>query len=160
LNSVVTTFTSQPENIPSLLAKRLANHYKFIVAFHGTRWTSATDFIEQGIKLADIDALNLQAEILFGKSDELQKAITELLFCKQYDHGKVFLALTKKAANISRRLRFAFGKIDVLKVRGKPLTVECLIPTNILDSESAFWSGRSFAMLEDYFARLLRPEPR
>lgn len=172
LNSVVATFTKQPENVPAILAQRLADYYKFIIAFHGTRSNSAADFIEQGIRRADIDVLNLQAEEIFGKSDGLQNAISELHFCKSHDHGKVFLSLTKNAclkdhphymqhgsehlAGIAIRL----GQITKLEARGKPLIVECLIPTNILESESAFWNGRSYAMLGDFFARLLHPERR
>ncbi len=172
LNSVVAAFTKQPENVPAILAQRLADYYKFIIAFHGTRSNSPTSFIEHGIRLADIDALNLQAEEIFGKGDGLRNAISELHFCKSHDHGKIFLSLTKDAclkdhphymqhgsehlAGIAIRL----GQIAKLKARGKPLIVECLIPTSILESESAFWRGRSYAMLEDFFTRLLHSERR
>lgn len=173
LDSIVATVTNQPsEHIPALLAKRLSDYYEFIIAFHGTRSDSAVDFLDRGIRLSDIYALNLRAAEFFGESDALQNAIAELRHCEQHDHGKIFLALTKDAclrdhshymqhgseqlAAIAIRL----GQIAKLEAIGKPLIVECLIPTSALESESIFWRGRGYSMLEDYFTRLLRPSEK
>jgi hypothetical protein len=79
LNSMVATVTNQCyEDIPALLAKRLSDHYEFMIGFHGTRSDSAADFLDHGIRLSDINAQNQRAVELFGDSEALQKAIIEL----------------------------------------------------------------------------------
>lgn len=170
LNSALATVTNQPsEDIPTLLAKRLSDHYEFMIGFHGTRSDSAADFLEHGIRLSDIKALNQRAVKFFGDSEALQKAILELRQCEQHDHGKIFVALTKDAClrdhphymlygcehlkAIAERL----GRTAELAARGKPLIVECLIPISTLESDSRFWRGRSYAILEDFFKRVLHP---
>jgi len=173
LNSVVTTVTKQPsEGIPPLLAQRLSSHYQFIVAFHGTRSNSAADFLEHGIKLSDTNAIEEQAIQSFGDSKALESAKVELQSGYGYverNHGKIHLSLTKNVflmggecegylldgseyrAAIANRLRRR-------ELPPKPLIVECLIPTSMLTAE--FWRERSYAMLEDYFERLLHPSEK
>jgi hypothetical protein len=172
LNSVVTTITKQPpEDIPPLLAQRLSSHYQFIVVFHGTRSNSAADFLEHGIKLSDTKAIEEQATRRFGDSDALQGIIAELRQSGyiERNHGKIHLSLTKDVyltggecddylldggeyfATIANSLR----RRESLRNSGKPMIVECLIPTSMLTAE--FWRERSYAMLEDYFKGLLYP---
>ena len=172
LNTVVASTTKQPsEDIPPLLAKRLSSHYQFIVAFHGTRSNSAADFLEHGIYLSDTKALELEAIRRFGDRDALQVIIAELRQSGyvEHNHGKIYLSLTKDVfltggecdgylldgseyfATIANRL----PRSESLRNSGKPLIVECLMPTSSLSAE--FWRGRSYEMLEDYFTRLLNP---
>lgn len=175
LNSVVASTTKQPsEDIPPLLAKRLSSHYQFIVAFHGTRSNSAADFLEHGIYVSDAKALELEAIKRFGDSDALQGIITEQRQSGyiEHNHGKMYFSLTKDVfltggecngylldgseyfATIANRLR----RSESLRNSGKPMIVECLIPTSMLTAE--FWRGMSYAMLEDYFGRLLYPSEK
>lgn len=172
LNSVVTAVTKQPsEDIPPLLAKRLSNHYQFIVGFHGTRSNSAADFLEHGIYLSDAKALELEAIRRFSDSDPLRGIIAELRQSGyvEHNHGKIYLSLTKDVfhtggecdgylldgseyfAAIANRLQ----RSESVRNSEKPLIVECLIPMSFLSAE--FWRGRSYEMLEDYFTRLLNP---
>jgi hypothetical protein len=173
LNTLVATVTHQsPVDIPTFLAARLANYYDYVVAFHGTRSDSAADFLARGIMLSDRKVLEQRALERFGDNDAVKKAIVELRQSgyEWHNHGKIFLSLTKAAcvnehdhymlhgseylATIANRL----GQGAEFETVGKPLIVECLIPRSALDSE--FWRGRSFAMLEDYFTRLLHPSER
>lgn len=175
LNSAVATITKQsPVDIPLLLAKRLSSHYQFIVAFHGTRSNSAADFLEHGIYLSDTEALELEAIRRFGDNDTLQRIIAELRQSGyvEHNHGKIYLSLTKDVfltggecdgylldgseyfATIANRLR----QNESLQNSGKPMIVECLVPTSMLTAE--FWRERSYAMLEDYFERLLYPSEK
>lgn len=172
LNSVVATVTKQPsEDIPTLLAKRLSSHYQFVVAFHGTRSNSAADFLEHGVNLSDTRTLELEAIRRFGDSDALLGIIAELWQSGyvERNHGKIHLSLTKDVyltrgecdgylldgseyfATIANSLR----RSESLRNSGKPMIVECLIPTSMLTAE--FWRERSYAMLEDYFKSLLYP---
>ena len=170
LNVAVATVTNQCyEDIPALLAKRLSAHYEFIVGFHGTRSDSAADFLNHGIWLSDISAQNQRAVEFFGDSEALQKAILELRQCRRHDDGKIFVALTKDACLMDHphymyygsehiyAISIRLGRTAELGARGKPLIVECLIPTKKLEAEADFWRGRSYAMLEDYFKRMLQP---
>jgi hypothetical protein len=170
LNTLVATVTHQSlVDIPSFLASRLSSHYEFMVAFHGTRSSSAADFLDHGIKLSDIKALNQRAVDEFGDSVAIQTKIDDLRQCEEHDNGKIFLALTKDAClrDHPQYMRYgseqvaglarSVGQLAKLEARGKPMIVECRIPTSILESEDCFWRSRSFAMLEDYFTRLLRP---
>ncbi len=173
LNTLVATVTHQsPVDIPTFLGTRLSSHYDFIVAFHGTKSDSAADFLTHGIRLSDRKILEQRALERFGDNNAVRNAIAELRQSgyEWHNHGKIYLSLTKAAcvnehshymlygseylATIANRL----GRSVELETVGKPLIVECLIPQVALDSE--FWRGRSFALLEDYFTRLLRPSER
>ena len=173
LNTLVATVTRQsPVDIPTFLETRLSNYYDFIVAFHGTRSDSAADFLTHGIRLSDREVLEQRVLERFGDNDAVRNAIAELRQSgyERHNHGRIYLSLTKAAcvnehihymlhgseylATVANRL----GRSAEIKTVGRPLIVECLIPQNALGSE--FWRGRSFAMLEDYFARVLRPSER
>lgn len=157
------------EDIPAILAERLSHHYGFIIGFHGTRSDSPADFLDHGIRLSDIKARNQSAVEHFGDSDAIQKAIIECHRCSQRDHGKIYVALTKDvflkihphylyygSENIYK-IAQCLGRTAELAAKGKPFIVECLIPTNFLESELSFWRGRSYEMLEDYFKKVFRP---
>ena len=170
LSELVTVVTRQaPVDIPALLATSLSCHYEYIVAFHATKSDSAADFLTRGIRLSDTSFLERRARELFGESDVVNQAIAVLRQSgyARHNNGRVYLALTKSVcirehshymlygSEYLARIADRIGRSAELRSVGSPLIVECLIPRAALSSE--FWRGRSFAMLEDYFTRVLRP---
>jgi hypothetical protein len=156
-------------DIPALLTTRLSNYYESIVAFHATRSASARDFLDQGIQLSDTAALQARAVERLGESEELKQNIIEFRRSgyEEHNNGKIYLCLTKDGCLKDNKYcmicgseylgRLADHPEQTAKLRsgGKPLVVECRVPASALDLE--FWRGRSFAILDDYLTRLVRP---
>jgi hypothetical protein len=67
------------------------------------------------------------------------------------EHNHYLLNGSEYLANIAIRL----GQLAKLRGIGKPMIVECLLPTSIIPQE--FWHTLSRNMLEDYFTKLLHP---
>jgi hypothetical protein len=170
LNLAVAAVTNQHQkNIPALLANRLASYYKSVVAFHATRSPSPEDFLKYGIKLSDKKALQEFARNFFGNSDALEEAISWLraIGYENPDQAWICLSLTKgtcfqehkhyllKGGEYLANIAIRVGQVAKLRGIGKPMIVECLLPTSIIPQE--FWQRVSQNMLEDYFSKLLHP---
>jgi hypothetical protein len=161
-----------PRDVPAILKARLPDFYDYVHAFHATRSESAQDFVNHGIKLSDTAVLRARAVERLGESEALIRAILELRQSgyEDHNHGKIYLSLTKDGCLKDNRHCMDCGgeylsrlvdhpeQTARLRSGGKPLVVECRIPASALDSE--FWRGRSFAMLDDYLTRLVRPSER
>ena len=173
LNASVAKVRNQPlDDIPTLIGLRLPNYYEFVTAFHGSRCLSPAAFLKCGLKPADTAALKVRAVEIFGPSDALYDAVSELQNRGYETHnaGRIWLCLAKEPflhehkhylrhgseylAAIANRV----GQIAKLETIGVPVVVECLIPTLNLTPE--FWQSLSRDLIEDYFSRVLRPSEK
>jgi hypothetical protein len=144
LNTAVAEITRQPYvDIPIILARRLENYYESIVAFHGTRSSSASDFLVRGIKLSDSKHLEQRAIEQFGDTNVVRNAILDLRQSgyESHNHGKVFLCLTKRAclhdhphymlegSEYISAIANRIGRLVAAEPNEKPLIIECAVPT-------------------------------
>jgi hypothetical protein len=168
--SVAITHNTQLEDIPDLLSVRLSQFYEYVIAFHGCRPASIESYERIGLRPSDTNALCTYARQLFGNTQALADAISNIGGSYVgHNRGRIWMCLTKEAfmlnghdgylrhgSELLSAIANRLNQQEKLRSIGTPTVIECaLIKTQLPEG---FWSGLSRAMIEDWFNRFLRPK--
>lgn len=138
--------------------------------YHGCRITDPGDYERDGVRCADIAEQNRRAEILWGKSDTLSRAIASVRArgYSSHNHGRVGLWFSKEGAvqygtgytgGGSEYLRVVANELSeeqksLLFTQGRPALIRCVLPLDEADDSTI----RSYSILPLHW-RLTRRDP-
>jgi hypothetical protein len=172
LNDSVTEIKGGQKDIPALLAAKLASTYQGIIAFHGCRPTSLEFYRKHGLLPSDTEAIRQQARKLFGDIEAVNSAIADIGgHYVSHNRGTIWLCLTKETFFLNGHDHYLLtgseyfsaianriGQSQKLRAIGTPTIIECVVVSSQLPED--YWHSMGRHMLEDWFARFLRPNDR
>lgn len=131
----------------------LKANFTDVACYHSCRVVDAENYLTNGVLKADLDLLDREAEMLFGKSPELQKAILAARHngYRAHNHGGAYVFAARSGAlydgdhyrrhgsEYLGRLAGALGPdpMKVLESRGRPAIIKCMIPVAELSASDA-----------------------
>lgn len=158
-------------NMKAVLTERLAQHYRFVRAYHGCRPTALDSYHEKGILPCNPVELKAIARSIFSNQPGVERAIEYLADDGDYTYeehngGKVFFCLTKdelvedcghyllQGSEYLQAVAVRIGENHVLRSRGKATVFECNVPIEHIEED--FIKDLGGAILEQIGDGILR----
>ena len=138
---------ARPQNLHSLLTRRLAENYDAVIGFHGCRPVTLDGYKRDGLRVCDPEELNAVARDIFGDTTEVSAAIDDLASndgssysYKQHNAGSIYFALSLEHLVDSCGQYLLYGseyvlcigaflrREEELRQRGRATIIECSLP--------------------------------
>ena len=128
------------------------SNFTHVTFYHACRITNPIDYERDGVRCADISEQNRRAEVLWGKSDALMRAISSVRSqgYSRHNHGRVGLWFSRDGAmrygngytgGGSEYLRVVANHLSpeqkaLLFTQGRPALIRCMLPLGEVDDSN------------------------
>jgi hypothetical protein len=168
---------ARPQNLHSLLTRRLAENYDAVIGFHGCRPVTLDGYKRDGLRICDPEELNAVARDIFGDTPEVSAAIDDLASndgssysYKQHNAGSIYFALSLEHLVDSCGQYLLYGseyvlcigaflrREEELRQHGRATIIECSLPIAVIPP--TYLRCLAGEIVEEIFERELDPKYR